>query len=318
MRSAVPAVVRVLGASLALTSLVLASTAEGQKLFKYQDANGVWVYTDRQPESAQPYEQSKLRKRFEPPEVRLFQRLDDAGVALIAKNTFYAPIQLAYRLSQTQNVASNTPRDGLTVLPPRSEVPVIEVGKATFGQDIGFQYEFRFLPGEPGAEHRPAQPYRLPFALSTTVAVSQAFPDTTTHGDPGSQYAIDFVMPVGTHVFAAREGVVIDVASDFYEHGTNLKVDGPRANLIRILHDDGTMALYGHLNWNTIRVVPGQHVARGEYIADSGNTGFTTGPHLHFVVQRNRGGALVSVPIEFAGAAGAPIAVRSRESYIAR
>jgi len=318
MRSAVPAVVRVLGASLALATLVLVPTAEGQKLFKYQDANGVWVYTDRQPDSAQPFEQSKLTKRFEPPEVRLFQREDNAGLALIAKNTFYAPIQLAYRLSQLQNVASNAPRDGLTVLPPRSEVPVIEVGKAVPGQDISFQYEFQFLTGEPGAEHRPAQPYRLPFALSTTVPVSQAFPDTTTHGDPGSQYAIDFVMPVGTHVFAARDGVVIDVASGFFEHGTDLKVDGPRANLIRILHDDGTMALYGHLNWNTIRVVPGQQVARGEYIADSGNTGFTTGPHLHFVVQRNRGGGLVSVPIEFTGAAGAPIAVRSRERYTAR
>ena len=318
MRSAVPAVVRVLGASLALASLVLASTAEGQKLFKYKDANGVWVYTDRQPESSQPYEQSKLAKRFEPPEVQLFQREDDAGLALIAKNTFFAPIQLAYRLSQLQNVASNAPRDGLTVLPPRSEVPVIEVGKAVPGQSIRFQYEFQFLPGEPGAEHKPGQPYRLPFALSTTVAVSQAFPDTTTHGDPGSQYAIDFVTPIGTHVFAAREGVVIDVASGFFEHGTDLKVDGPRANIVRVLHDDGTMSLYGHLNWNTIRVVPGQHVARGEYLADSGNTGFTTGPHLHFVVQRNRGGGLVSVPIEFAGPSGAPITVRSRERYTAR
>ena len=318
MRSAVPAVVRSLGASLALASLVLASTAAGQKLFKYKDANGVSVYTDRQPDSAQPYEQSKLTKRFEPPEVRLFQREDNVGLTLFAKNTFYAPIQIAYRLSQMQNVAASTPRGGLTVLPPRSEVPVIEVGKAATGQAIGFQYEFQFLPGEPGAEHRPVQPYRLPFALSTTVVVSQAFPDTATHGDPGSQYAIDFVMPVGTHVFAAREGVVIDVTSGFFEHGTDLKVDGPRANIVRVLHDDGTMSLYGHLNWNTIRVVPGQHVARGEYLADSGNTGFTTGPHLHFVVQRNRGGALVSVPIEFAGPTGAPITVHSRERYTAR
>ena len=318
MSAVVPAVVRVLGASLALAAFVLASTAEGQKLFKYKDANGVWVYTDRQPESAQPYEQSKLSKRFEPPEVTLFERQDDASFALIAKNTFYAPIQLAYRLSQTQNVPSSTPREGLTVLPPRSEVPVIEVGKTTTRQDIGFQYEFQFLPGEPGAEHRPAQPYRLPFALSTTIAVSQAFPDTKTHGDPGSQYAIDFVMPVGTQVFAAREGVVIDVASGFFEHGTDLHVDGPRANIVRMLHDDGTMSLYGHLNWNSIRVVPGQHLARGEYLADSGNTGFTTGPHLHFVVQRNRGGALVSVPVEFAGPGGAPITLRTRETYTAR
>jgi murein DD-endopeptidase MepM/ murein hydrolase activator NlpD len=318
MRSAVPAVVRALGASLALISLALASTAEGQKLFKYKDANGVSVYTDRQPDSAQPYEQSKLTKRFEPPEVRLFQRTGDGGIGLIAQNTFYAPIQLAYRLSQMQNVSSITPRDGYKTLPPRSETELLVVDKAVQNAELKFEYEFQFLPGEPGAEHHPQQPYRLPFALSSTVSVSQAFPDVITHGDPSSQYAIDFVMPVGTHVFAAREGLVIEVASDFFEHGTNRKVDGPRANVIRVLHDDGTMSLYGHLNWNSIRVAPGQHVARGEYLADSGNTGFTTGPHLHFVVQRNRGGALVSVPIEFAGPGGTPIAVRSRESYTAR
>jgi murein DD-endopeptidase MepM/ murein hydrolase activator NlpD len=276
------------------------------------------VYTDRQPDSAQPFEQSKLTKRFEPPEVRLFQRTGDAGIGLIAQNTFYAPIQLAYRLSQMQNVSSSTPRDGYKTLPPRSETQLLVVSKAVQNEELKFEYEFQFLPGEPGAEHRPQQPYRLPFALSSTVPVSQAFPDVITHGDPGSQYAIDFVMPVGTHVFAAREGVVIEVASDFFEHGTNLQADGPRANVVRVLHDDGTMSLYGHLNWNSIRVVPGQHVVRGEYLADSGNTGFTTGPHLHFVVQRNRGGALVSLPIEFAGPGGAPITVHSRERYTAR
>jgi murein DD-endopeptidase MepM/ murein hydrolase activator NlpD len=69
------------------------------------------------------------------------------------------------------------------------------------------------------------------------------------------------------------------------------------------------MSLYGHLNWNSIRVVPGQRIARGEYLADSGNTGFSTGPHLHFVVQRNEGGRIVSVPVSFAGAGSVPVQV---------
>jgi murein DD-endopeptidase MepM/ murein hydrolase activator NlpD len=275
------------------------------------------VYTDRQPGGEQEYQEQQVERRFERPEIRLLERSARRGVALIAQNTYFAPIQIAYRLTPVDNVSADTPRTGLTVLPPRSETELVVVGKAVDHVDLRFDSEFQYIPGAPGALHEPRQPYRLPYALSTAVRVSQTFPDVKTHTDPASQHAVDFVMPIGTDVFAARDGVVIEVASDFFENGTNLTVDGPRANVVRVLHDDGTMALYVHLNWNTIRVVPGQRVRRGEYLADSGNTGFTTGPHLHFVVQRNRGGALVSVPLEFASASGAGIALVSGETYTA-
>ncbi|HSG66493.1 MAG TPA: M23 family metallopeptidase, partial [Gammaproteobacteria bacterium] len=77
------------------------------------------------------------------------------------------------------------------------------------------------------------------------------------------------------------------------------------------------MALYAHLQWDSIRVEPGQRVARGELLARSGNTGFSTGPHLHFVVQRNRGGFVVSVPVEFAGADGGPVSPRLDDAPVA-
>jgi murein DD-endopeptidase MepM/ murein hydrolase activator NlpD len=157
----------------------------------------------------------------------------------------------------------------------------------------------------------------LPFALASSFRVSQAFPDVITHGDPSSADAIDFVMPIGTPIYAARAGIVIEVASDFFDAGVDPSVDGPRANVVRVLHDDGTMTLYAHLNWNSIRVAPGERVARGQYLADSGNTGFSTGPHLHFVVQRNRGGALVSVPVQFAGIAGSAVTAQRGERFTA-
>ena len=299
-----------------LAAVTAAMPARAQTMYRYKDANGVWVYTDRKPAAEQEFQQEQIERRFEKPEVTLFQRSDPGGVMLIAKSTYFGPVQIAFRVHPIENVSAKTHRSGLTVLPPRSETEVVFVGKSVEQVDLRFDSEFQFIPGQPGAEHRPEQPYRLPYALSSAVRVSQAYPVVKTHGDPASQYAVDFVMPVGTDVFAARDGVVIEVASDFFESGTDYEVDGPRANVVRILHADGTMALYVHLNWNTIRVVPGQRVRRGEYLADSGNTGFTTGPHLHFVVQRNEGGALVAVPLEFAGPNG-PETLVTGETYTA-
>ena len=75
---------------------------------------------------------------------------------------------------------------------------------------------------------------------------------------------------------------------------------GDRANSVRVLHPDGSMGVYAHLEWESTIVSPGQRVRVGQQLGRSGNTGFSSGPHLHFVVQVNHGMQLVSVPIEFA------------------
>jgi murein DD-endopeptidase MepM/ murein hydrolase activator NlpD len=147
----------------------------------------------------------------------------------------------------------------------------------------------------------------VPFAVSSGHTISQAYPDTITHTTPDSQYAVDIAMPVGTDVFAARGGVVFDVAAQNFKGGADAS-NMSLANVVRILHDDGTYAIYAHLNWNSIRVRVGDVVERGEYIADSGNTGYSSGPHLHFVVVRNAGMAMRSVPVRFAGANSTAIA----------
>jgi murein DD-endopeptidase MepM/ murein hydrolase activator NlpD len=158
----------------------------------------------------------------------------------------------------------------------------------------------------------------VPIAISNNYRVTQAFPNIATHATRDSYFAVDFGLPIGTDIFAARGGIVFDVASKNFQGGLDLIRDAPLANIIKILHDDGTYALYAHLNWNSIRVKPGDSVQRGEYIADSGNTGFSSGPHLHFAVLKNSGTWLESVPIEFMGAnseAVVPVTGKSLTAY---
>ena len=245
----------------------------------------------------------------------------EGAPVLVAINGFASWVQIAYRVEASRNLQSGPPTSGNALLPPQSETNLTALAPIDTGSptDLSFSHEFIF--GHPRDRHRTDAPYRLPYALAKSYRVSQAYPDVVSHSTAAQRHAVDFEMPIGTQIFAAREGVVIEASGEFFRAGIDLERNGNQANFVRILHDDGTLALYGHLNWRSIRVVPGQHVSRGEHIADSGNTGYSTGPHLHFVVQRNRAGATESVAVTFAGAAGTafipetgdhPVAHRSR------
>ena len=140
------------------------------------------------------------------------------------------------------------------------------------------------MSSPPEATHRPHLAFRSPFAIASIYPVTQAYPEVATDSTPDRFFAIDVAMPIGTDIFAARDGIVFDVASNHFRGGLDPVRDGPSANVVRILHEDGTYAIYAHLNTNSIRVKPGDRVQRGEYIAESGNNGFSNGPHLHFAV----------------------------------
>ena len=294
-----------------LLCVAAADRTQAQRMYKYRDANGVWVYSDRQPDGGQEYQEEALQFSVDTPEVRVTQRSIADGLSLVAANTYFGPVQIAYQLNAMQNVAPGTLSLGRVVLPARSQTEFLTVARGDASRAMSFEYQFQYIPGDPAAHHDPDEPYRLPYSSAESFFVSQAYPDQETHADPSSLHAIDFEMPIGTGVYAARDGIVIEVASDFYQSGTDPELDGPRANVVRMYHDDGTMSLYAHLNWNSIRVVPGQRVARGEYLADSGNTGFSTGPHLHFAIQINSDGSIVSVPVEFTGSNGQAVTLHT-------
>lgn len=95
----------------------------------------------------------------------------------------------------------------------------------------------------------------------------------------------------------------MEVDNDFYKGGID-ETYSSKANSIRILHTDGSMAVYAHLEEDKAQVYPGLKVAAGQLIGYSGNTGFTSGPHLHFAIQINKGMTLASVPFVFLNSMG--------------
>lgn len=151
------------------------------------------------------------------------------------------------------------------------------------------------VPGNPAAQAEDVA-YRLPFDAAR-LRVDQAPQGHFSHGDEENRDAVDFALPEGTRVLAAREGTVMQIQDGYQGNGLDRERDGGRANFVRVLHRDGSMALYGHLQAGGMRVRRGQAVQAGQPLGLSGNSGFSSAPHLHFVVQVNRGMGLRSVPV---------------------
>lgn len=113
-----------------------------------------------------------------------------------------------------------------------------------------------------------------------------AFSDSRAHSGT-LKNAIDFPLPIGTEVLAARDGKVIAVKVDSDEGGTEEKYQRDPVkylNTIAIKHENEEISEYLHLKCYGSKVQVGQHVKEGDVIGYSGNTGFSTAPHLHFHV----------------------------------
>ncbi len=145
-----------------------------------------------------------------------------------------------------------------------------------------YQYRYRYVMGSKDAVHDDAYLYRLPYALGKSHRVTQGFNGVETHKGR-SRYAIDFSMKIGTAIHAVREGVVVKTKSNSNKGGYSREF-ASQGNYVTIAHKDGTFATYYHLRQAGVSVKIGEKVKRGDLIAYSGNTGYSSGPHLHLAV----------------------------------
>lgn len=222
---------------------------------------------------------------------------------IVAHNRRELPVSVAIKITAEENLASDREFPFYYVVPPNSDICIARLFPLDKSKNHAFRTSSSWMAGDYAARHNPQGEYRVPWPTGESYTVSQA-PDgpITTHFDPLSRNAIDFVMPEGTTVNAARSGIVVGTEASF-KAGGNDRTLLDKANYVDVLHDDGTVASYAHLKENSLAVTIGQRVSAGEKLALSGSTGYSSGPHLHFSVwtleKRDKGFERVSLPVEF-------------------
>lgn len=138
--------------------------------------------------------------------------------------------------------------------------------------------------------------YNLPFAKGKRYKIMQGHFGKFSHTSRQSKYAIDFKMNVGQPIHAMRDGVVINLKEDSNEGGRSREKYIDKANFVLIYHQDGTISQYVHLKHNGVLVEKYDSIKKGQLIGYSGNTGFSTAPHLHFAIYKPTPTGFESLP----------------------
>lgn len=271
---------------------VASTSAVAMTIYKSTDANGVVSYSDRPSKGSQVFVfQDRMVERLER-QVYLDIKKQKGGDVVFVRNDLYAPVEVALAFTGMSNVRGAPAQTIRRVLPARSNTRLALLTAITGGKPLVYTPQFQYALGDPAGA---AQSYRYPLPWrGGPFRLSQGAEGQYSHFGPKNRYAMDIAMPVGTQIIAARSGVVVKIENSQSGRGTD-----PSGNFVRVLHDDGTMGVYLHLKQGSVSVREGQRVTVGSPLALSGNTGNSSGPHLHFVVQRNNGSGLVSIPYQF-------------------
>jgi murein DD-endopeptidase MepM/ murein hydrolase activator NlpD len=233
------------------------------------------------------------------------------GVELHAINYQNYPITYALMIDQDERDGPATHTISET-LPGLQSQRVLVLPRQKDSVDISCTWTI----GSRYATHDDDHVYRLPYAEGNSFRVLQGFESDWSHrGD--EQFAIDFKLPVGTPVHAARSGIVAR-KEERWDHGCWDQACDRFANFIVVLHDDGTTGEYYHLQQDGALVEVGERVAAGQQIGLSGDTGRSAEPHLHFAVYHaTRSGHSQSIPISFLTAGGIVYEPRNGHYYSA-
>jgi murein DD-endopeptidase MepM/ murein hydrolase activator NlpD len=245
--------------------------------------------------------------------IRISTQREGSLTHLFVENVQAADVTVTFEMDMS-NLVANVDFPYTRTLPGKKRVKLFTLSPEDPSQGWSWTYTYYSTFGSTTAQHDDSYVYSLPYAPGKAYRVSQGCNGTYSHFG-ADQYAIDWRMPEGTPVHAARGGIVVGVKNDSNIGGDSSQYDWD-ANYVLIRHSDGTLGQYVHLMKGGALVKVGQHVEAGDLIGLSGNTGHSTGPHLHFSVFKAKDGKhRLTIPVRYKTADNYAVTLREGRSY---
>ncbi|GAA5040403.1 hypothetical protein GCM10011506_40860 [Marivirga lumbricoides] len=248
-------------------------------------------------------------------DLKIYQEKSDNGYIFYADNTALVPYSVKLNFEELKNLQPDKDLKSYIALAPAksNKVEILRLRRVKEGSASSYNFNYIFTVGKPGQQPDTDFAYWFPYRHGKKERVAQGNNGSGTHQGLN---AIDFNLEEGEAVHAAREGLVIEVKEDSNTGGNNPKFEKD-GNYIRIYHEDGTIASYVHLQKNGSLVHVGETVKAGDKIGISGNTGYSSGPHLHFMVTYNRDFQTLTLPVKFLNYDGKSIIPTEGKTYYA-
>jgi murein DD-endopeptidase MepM/ murein hydrolase activator NlpD len=202
------------------------------------------------------------------------------GYNVLVDNDEFCPVSMKIDM-ELNNISSSSGNHKIFVVPAKTKgfvITKLQIIKPNGGG--GYKTKSQQNYGDATATHPIDYSYSLPFQKGESFAVHQGYNGNFSHQNENS---LDFTMPIGTEVLAARDGIVVKVVENNNQHCPDRSCASYN-NYILVYHNDGTFANYVHLRLNGALVKEGDTVKQNEVIGYSGDTGWANGPHLHFMV----------------------------------
>lgn len=238
------------------------------------------------------------------------------GIELYATNDGHCPVTISMGFKKLINMKADVKLPALKVIPNDGEEHlVVTLSVENIRKNSEYIFDFTYALGNTiNTVHDQDHAYVLPFQKGKKSVIGQGYHGKFSHHNI---YALDFDLREGTEVLAARDGVVIAVKEDSNYGCKSTKCKG-HANYVLIYHQDGTFGSYVHLKKNGAKVKEGDKVNAGDVIGYSGNTGWSSGPHLHFEVYIPEMTRRKSVKTKFLIEKGKVDYLTERETYTSK